>query len=542
MAGADARGEDWPLRPWLTGGLLALCGLALWSLVDNDLTSPGRTAGAAFFLFGGISAAFTLDRGAWKGAAIFSLVAGLVMAGLAWHAIDAGDHVAGEEFGFAAGVFALALALPLFQAGFHRTRFATPYRETHFHVWTDAVTGAGSLAFTALSWLVLIVLDGLFHLLKIDVLRDLMGEGWFGWSFSGAAFGAALGTLRNQVKVIGTLRHVVMLVLSLLAVPTALGLVVFLAAMVLSGPDVLWEATRHATPVLLAAAAGAFVLTNAVVREDDAEMSANPVMRVAALALAVVILPLTVFAAISMGTRVDQHGLSPARLWGLIAIAVACAYGLAAFVAVLRGGLKGWPARLREANLNLAAGVSVAALLLALPLLDFGAISTRDQLHRLESGTVSVEKFDFHALRWDFGDAGREALATLVKRGGEVGKLAAEAQAEQARYSRREPVRTIRYTVRDPVLVKRTDEYLARYTYMCGDPCFVVESGPDTVVLIGPSGIDQRRFLSDEDEPKTVGYHPDELRELRDESKVEIRQWQGRRVFVDGKPVGPPLE
>lgn len=551
MEEAQAQTHDWALRPWLTSGLLALCGLAVWLVLDHNETSPWRTAAAAFFIFGGVSASLTLSRDGWKEAAAFSIGAGLVMAGLAFHTIDAGDHLAGEEFGFAAGVFALLLALPLFQGGFFRNRMATPYSAIHFHVWTDAVVGAGAFAFTGLSWIVLVVLSELFRLLKIDLLRDLMEQAWFGWTFSGAAFGAAMGTLRNQIRVIGTLRHVVMLVLSLLAVPTALALAVFLLAMVVSGPDVLWEATRSATPVLLACAAGAFVLTNAIVRDDDGEMSRNPVMRIAALVLAVVILPLTVFAAVSMGTRIDQRGLSPERLWGLIAIAVACAYGLAAFVAVLRGRFRDWPAKLRAANLNLAVGVSVLALLLALPLLDFGGISARNQIARLDSGEVSAEEFDYEALRWDFGDAGRAVLKELAARPGVTGEKAKSALAETERYYvdpqyRDDAEIRVINRIADPGLRKRIDRRLKAQPYLCGDPCFVLDGGPVRdgfvkVVFISATGV---RFetgsIGDEDVvvPEVVEAAPP----ITEGSKVEIRAWQGRRVYVDGKPVGDPFE
>lgn len=541
--------QDWALRPWLTGGLLAACGLAIWLLTDGHDTSPWHMAGAAFFFFGGIAAAFALDRAQSRAPAIFSVIAGMVMAGLAFHALDAQDHVAGEEFAFAAGVFALLLALPLFQAGFHRTRLHTPYRETHFHVWTDAVMGAGALAFTGLSWIVLAILSELFQLLKIDVLKDLMDEAWFGWTYSGAAFGAALGTLRNQVRIIGTLRTVVMLVLSLLAVPTAIGLLVFLAAMIVSGPDVLWEATRSATPVLLAAAAGAFVLVNAVIGGEDEGMTRNPALRFAALALAVMILPFTVFAAVSMGTRISQHGLSPARIWGLIAIATACAYGLAAFVSVIKGRLAGWPGYLRAANLNLAAGISVVALVVALPLWDFGAISARNQLARLESGAVSAEKFDYRALRWEFGDAGREALKRLAAEGGKGGKYAKDALAETERYRlspMEEEPRTLANRIDDPVLRDRADRFFKQRPYACGQPCTALDAGalPDgrlRAVFVGPNGTFLRTF-----DPKDDGLTPPDVvvapPGVRPDSKIEIRPWKGRQVFVDGKPVGQPFE
>jgi hypothetical protein len=260
----------------------------------------------------------------------------------------------------------------------------TPYAEIYGHVWTDAICAAGALAFTGISWVVLALLSELFVLLKIEVLHELMDEAWFGWTFSGLAAGAALGTLRNQIKVIATMQTVVLLVASLLAVPLALGLVVFLGATVISGPQVLWDATRSATPLLLACAAGSFVLVNAIARQDDGAMTRSRVMRGAGLVLAAVILPLAVFAAFSMGLRLNQYGLAPERLWALVAIVVACVCGVGYWVALVRGRKGGWAGYLRTATFHLALVVCGLAALLALPIFDFGAISTRNQVARLE--------------------------------------------------------------------------------------------------------------------------------------------------------------
>ncbi len=385
--------HDWPLRPWLLAGLLGVAGLLIYLVTKGRDDSPAAMATAALLFFGPLSAAISLERDRWKEVAIFAAVAGLVMAGLAWRAIGGADqYYTNEEYGFGAGVLATVLALPLFQARFHRLRFKTPYRDAHFFVWTDAVAAAGSLAFFGATFLMLVLLSQLFFLLKIELLRDLLEKGWFDWTVAGLSFGAALGLLRNHLKILSTLQWVAMLLLSLLAVPLALALVAFLFAMIVSGPTVLWEATQSATPVLLACAAGSFVLANAIVRDDDTDMTRSLVMRIAAFVLAMGILPLTVFAAVSMGTRVAQHGLSPERLWALVAIAVAVAYwpcGLGRGGAGQDQGLAALSAR--TANLNLAVGVGVLALFLALPILDFGGISAANQVSRLESGKVSAQ-------------------------------------------------------------------------------------------------------------------------------------------------------
>jgi hypothetical protein len=547
-----AAAADWPLRPWLLAGLLGAAGLVIWLVTGGREDVPWQMAAAAFVFFGSIAAAFTLDPARHKQPALFSLVIGLVMAGLAWRAVRYSDSLPDEHFGFTAGVLASALALPLFQAGFLSRRLATPYPEVHTHAWTDAISAAGSLAFTGLSWLVLIILSELFQLLKIDLLRELMEEGWFGWTFSGLAFGAALGTLRNQLKVLGTLQSVVMLVLSLLALPLALGLTLFLLATAISGPQVLWEATRSATPVLLMCAAGAFVLSTAVVRHGDEAMSGSRVMRLAAWVLAAVILPLAVFAAVSLGLRLGQHGLAPERLWGLVAIVVACAWGVAYWVALARGGRSGWAQRLREANFHLALGVCALALLLAMPVLDFGAISTRNQVARLQSGEVPPDEFDFTALRWDFGEPGRAALRRMVRQGGEVGELARTALAQTQRvYSsfgtRARPRADIDLKVQpeDPELRRRVLDYLQGMPWQCRERCVaidlgpadgsgrrvaLVESGSYQVLTLGPG---QPAILAPEVVPAA--------RPLREDSTVEVREVTRRYITVDGEPIGQPL-
>lgn len=552
--------HDWPRRPWLLAGLLGSAGLLIHLATRGHEDSPGRIALAAFLLFGSLAAAFSLERERWKEAAVFALTAGLVMAGLAWRATHAGDHAADSQYGFSAAVIATVIALPLFQAGFHRQRFKTPYRDAHFFAWTDLVSAGGSLAFVGLSWLVFFVLSELFHLLKIDLLRDLLNKEWFGWTYSGICFGGALGVLRNHLKIIGTLQFVVMLLFSLLAVPLAVALVCFLIAMLVSGPNVLWEATQSATPVLLACAGGAFILTNAIVRDDDTDMTRSVVMRVTAFVLATGILPLTVFAAISMGTRIAQHGLSPERLWALCAIAVAVGYGIVAWVAVVRGKVWSWRPLLRSGNLNIALGIAVFALFLALPILDFGGISAANQVARLESGKVTSKNFDYDALKWDFGDAGRRALAKLANDSNS--NIAMLAKAAQGRTGRpyvmpidlptndgEERVARLKFQFDDPLLVGEVKTWVRVTRGACADPCGVFDLGdwPDGtrhLALVESRSVSHLMREADGRiayrQADLLQYDPAATQEAS--AKIEVRPYSGRRIYIDGKPVGQPFD
>lgn len=547
--------RDWPLRPWVLAGLLGLAGFLIWQLGGGegpDTRIGWRAAVTAFLFFAPIVFAFALEPARWRAPLVFAVMVGAVMAGLAWRAVGQAETLAAPQYGFLAGLIATALALPLFQSDFQRLRWAIPYQRIHAAVWGDAIGAAGSLAFVGASWLMLTLLSELFGLLRITFLRELIRESWFGWTWSGAAFGAALGVLRNEAAIIGTLRRVVMTVLSILAVPLAAGLTLFLVAMLVSGPQVLWEATRSATPVLLTCAGGAWVLANAVLRDEDASMSGNRVLRGAGLALVLVVLPLTVFAAVSMGTRVAQHGLSPERIWGLIAIAVAVAYGLAWLVAVGRGWKGGeWREHVRRANLHLAVLVTGLALFLSLPIFDFGAISARHQLARLESGAVSAEEFDYDALRWDFGAAGRLALARL-ERGGDA-RIAPLARAARVQKERRYPSGPIEaYALRvqpaDPALETLVRAYISANPWACQKNCVALDlgqrggGGRQRVAIVTGSGYAEVLLPVDPTLSQDAAREEPAGPLLRPSSRVEVRDVTRRYIFVDGQPLERPLD
>lgn len=549
-ASDTARLEDWPLRPWLLAGIGALAGLVIHLILESDGESRVGASLAATVFFAAAAGSFVLSPSRWKEAALFALGLGVVMGGIAWLAVDTGDRVAGEEFAFAAGVFFSLLAIPLFQADFHRRRWATPYAETHFHVWSDAVSAGGALAFTLLSWLLLWLLHALFSLIGIEVIEQLIETDGFAGMFCGATFGAAMGVLRNQLAIIGTLQRVVMLVFALLAVPFGVAILIFVAILLFSGGSALWDATDSATPVLLSCALGCFVLANAVVRDDDAARSDNVVMQAAALVLSASIFPLTVFAAISMGIRIDQHGLSPERLWALVAIVLATAYGFAYGVGLARGRMANWSHNLRRANLHLAAVTCVIALLLALPLVNFGGISARQQVARLDAGKVSAEDFDFTALRWDFGDAGREVLDRLAERDGSIGLLATAAVEQTMRPgygSRQNEEREFNFRIQpaDPSIEPLVEELLRNQAYICQNYCVVLQLGENPDGTMRVAVINRRDFRIENIGIPTSSGSPQEPRqeppELAEDSVVEIRSVPTDYIFIDGAPLGRPI-
>src|SRR3546814_13380753 len=79
-----------------------------------------------------------------------------------------------------------------------------PYGRLHSYAWTDAVIGAAALAFVCVTFLLVVLIGEMFHLIGIDLIRDLLNGEWFGWMLAGAAFGGAVGLLRERDRLVAT--------------------------------------------------------------------------------------------------------------------------------------------------------------------------------------------------------------------------------------------------------------------------------------------------------------------------------------------------
>jgi len=416
----------WPLRPWMFAAICSAAGLAFHLLLEPTPLEPWRQALASFVAIATLSFIFTVERKRLHWALIFAAGWGAVIALVGWFTAQYNFNPTIFEWPYLAGIFAVLLAAPLFQTVRDEGAWRFPYERLHRHAWTDAVIGAASFAFTGVTWLLAWLIAGLFDLIGIDAVKELLQESWFGWMLAGFAFGAAVGLLRERDALLGTLQRLVMIVFSVLAPVLAAALVLFLASLPFTGLDKLWASGVPTTPLLLVAGAGAIVLANAVIGNGLEEESRSRLLNWSALALVACVLPLSVIAAVSMGIRIDQYGWTPERIWGVIAVAVAIAYGIAGWWSVFRGREQ-LDDRLRPLQTSLAIGLCAVALFLALPILDFGAISARSQLARLQSGQVAADEFDWRAMAFNFGPAGRAALKQAVREGPQERRRLAQA-------------------------------------------------------------------------------------------------------------------
>ena len=423
MINAKNEPADWPQRSWALAIAGAVIGLLMHLLSkDGGTKEVWPLALSTVLVVAGVAIAFVVERERIIPSAIFAGVAAIIVGFTVYWNGGPEGWSNWEGWRLACAALAVAIAAPLFQAwgdaGMPRPLrlVQLSYPNLHDRAWMNVVLWFACWLFTGIVWLLIFLIGQLFALIGIDAIKDLMGQSWFGMALTGGAFGAAAGLMRDRERILMTLQTVVRRVLSVLAPILGVALVLFLASMAVTGLSPLWEATKSTTPIVISAAIVAIILANSAIGdspEDEAKMS---LIRWGTMALGATLLPLGIIAAISTGLRINQYGLTPDRLWAVVFGGIACAYGLAYLVVLIRKR-GAWMADIRPANVRLAIGLCALAFVLAMPVINFGAWSTASQLARLESGKVTAEKFDWAAMRFDFGASGQAAVERLAKSG-----------------------------------------------------------------------------------------------------------------------------
>jgi hypothetical protein len=575
----DQRTEHppWPMRAALLFGLGALCGLVFDQLIGDyaDWSAPDRIprlALATFVATGGVLFAFTLERLRWVWSLAFALGAGTVL-GLIFYWSASPDQSSAYDFWRAfAALLGVAIAAPLFQTMRDEGARRLPYVPVHAHVWSNIVLWCAAWAFVLIAWLLAQLLAALFQLIGIDLLRELMDTTWANWMLIGGTLGGAVGLLRDRDGIVGLLQRVVTTILAMLAPVLAVGLVLFELALPFTGLDKLWDQTRATTPILLICVFGAFILANAVIGTGPEDEAKSPVLRWSAMALGAAMLPLAAVASVSTGLRIEQYGFTPERLWAIVFVAIAAACALLYLYALVRGRTA-WAQRIRPTNIRLAIAVCAVALLLATPLADFGAISTRSQLARLDSGAVTPDEFDWRALRFNFGPSGVAALERLKGEGAnpEIRHLATAAlaaarpwdivSAEDRRLAPRQNLRVLPAGAAVPDALR--DDVLRGRRCAGNTACVLIfEPAAHHAVLISTSdcrgSVPEARICDPEVStyylegtawvaaPARRGEAGQGRRARLDaavrQGRVEVREVPRRQVFVDGVPVGDAFE
>ena len=206
------------------------------------------------------------------------------------------------------------------------------------------------------------------------------------------------------------------------------------------------------------------------------------------------------------------------------------------------------------------------ALFLALPILSYNRVATDNQVARLESGRVTADKFDWAALRFDFGKPGEAAVARLARSGdAKVRTAAAHALAAKDRYDLRVEretgvaIQAIEQRLRivptpTPANAALLRNALVREGECANDSrCVLIVESPTTALLVTQSCANCEAIVQPyavRNGKWSIGFGPDDMARvgtdgLRDalvQGRVEVRNVTRRQVFVGGRSVGTVLD
>ncbi len=358
---------------------------------------------------------------------LWTTAAAIVLFGLGIHDISRGYADGGVGVGLLLGpgrgpqiwpsgnlvlftAIGLFIAQVLVDAADASGRLVGSYARHFDAAWKYAVEAGLSAAFLGIFWLLLWLGAGLFLLVGIRFFSELIQQGWFAFPATTLALQLAIQVTDTRSGIVRGMRTLILILLSVLLPLGLLFVLGFLVSLPFIGLDVLW-ATRHATALLLTAAAVLVVLVNATYQDGAPEHAPQRVLRHAASVACLALAPLVAIAGYALALRVQQHGWTNNRINAAAFVLVMAWYALAYAGAVLRRGtwLKGIEAG------NFAGAYLTLAVLLALftPLADPARLSVASQMARLQSGAIAADTFDYNYLRFQGARYGLEALERL---------------------------------------------------------------------------------------------------------------------------------
>lgn len=381
----------------------------------------------------------SLGHMAGRGVAQWVGVATVIIAALgvydAWRAVPiagrappplAPSHLLGMFL--VAGFF---IAHALVMTGSNERRRIASYSGYFETAWKLGVQLAFSAFFVGVIWAVLNMGAELFSLVKLTFLRELLRESWFNIPVIAFAFSCAMHITDVRPAIVRGIRTLLLVLLSWILPVAVLIVGGFLGSLLFTGLAPLW-ATRHASAVLLGAAALLVVLVNAAWQNGAALATTALPIRLSARIAALLLAPIVLIAIWALTLRVADYGWTNDRIIAAACELVAACYAAGYAQAALR---KGWLERIGTVNIITAFVVLAVLLALFSPIADPARVSINNQLARLSGGKVTADKFDFAYLRFEGARYGKDALERLRQsgdvavRGGVDRALAMQGQA-----------------------------------------------------------------------------------------------------------------
>ena len=287
-----------------------------------------------------------------------------------------------------------------------------PYEVLFKYGWNNGFIVILAACFAAAFWALIAIWSGLFKLINISLFKEIFSEPLFIFVAGYSAMAVGISLARDNVRVIETFRRLTLsFIKGLMPLLSFIGLL-FVVTLIFTGLDLLFSSVS-ATGLMLAMSVLAILFLNGIYQDGSLSPPYHPLIRHMVHGLLLVLPLYSLVAIYAMYLRIDQYGLMPDRLYGMVVAIVLGVYSLGYAFSVFRSK-HGWLKDIERVNVYVAMLIISMALLLQSPVLDVNRISVNNQMARLMGGNVSAADFDYGALKFKLGVPGEKALDDLL--------------------------------------------------------------------------------------------------------------------------------
>ncbi|MCG7537048.1 DUF4153 domain-containing protein [Pseudoalteromonas sp. OOF1S-7] len=260
--------------------------------------------------------------------------------------------------------------------------------------------------FTLTVFMLLTLWAGLFEVIEISFFSELFSEPWFYYPV--ITLSQAIGVIQARSRsnlasqLFAICRNFATLLLPVLVAVALL----FIIAVLFSELETLW---KNGGSALIFVLVGAIVLCLNL----SGEVLSQRLWYRYFIALGLMLLPC--YLALSgwgLHLRIEQYGLSLARLWALL-IALVSMVVCMSYVWLLMTHKTRWHTRLSTVNRPVILCLLSLLIVTQTPLLDFRGLSVTSQIKRLKTGVTQAADFDPRYLVNELGKQGLQALEIL---------------------------------------------------------------------------------------------------------------------------------
>ncbi|MBH0015283.1 DUF4153 domain-containing protein [Pseudoalteromonas sp. NGC95] len=280
--------------------------------------------------------------------------------------------------------------------------------------WRNFIIFGECWLFVLIFWGILNLGAALFDILDIKFFSELLRDEWFwiptltlAFAFASVIFRKLLNIEDNIAFLLQTLIKFLLPVLSVIS----LG---FLATLPFTGLNKLWETGSGSLLVMWLQVLTLFFVNT--VYKDDSSVRPYHMLLHRLVFISVALLPVySVISAYGIYLRVEQHGLTVDRCWGILIWFLLACFSFSYLVGIITKR-DNWLEPLSKINIVMGWVVLVSMLAVNSPLLNFQSLSTNSQIARLDADKVTIEKFDYYYFEHSLGRQGYLAMQLLKQK------------------------------------------------------------------------------------------------------------------------------